>query len=123
MDDLKPCPFCGGAMIATPHHDFRHPIDITSDDEKLCPLNGKAFTHVDRTAWNTRAAPQVKPLVWVTPSPTTDGQWQDESGIYDIEDCILFIGYVETGIRFDTEEAAKAAAQAHYEAMIREALA
>lgn len=65
---------------------------------------------------------KVKPLEWVTPSPTTDGQWQDTTGIYDIEECILFIGHVETGIRFETVKEAKAAAQADYEARILSAL-
>lgn len=77
---------------------------------------------VDGVLADARAAPKVKALEWITPSPTTDGQWQDMNGLYDIEENILFIGHVETGLRFDSEADAKAAAQAHYNAMILGAL-
>lgn len=82
----------------------------------------------DKTAGETADAivaalpGMVEPLAWITPSPTTDGQWQDTTGMYDIEECILFIGHVETGIRFKTEAEAKAAANTHHRAAIMRAL-
>ena len=68
------------------------------------------------------AKPRVKQLQWITPSPTTDGKWQDTTGIYDIEESILFIGHVETGTPYITDKEAKAAAQADYERRVLSAL-
>lgn len=81
-----------------------------------------ALSDCQFAALDAMPAVSVKPLEWITPSPTTDGQWQDTTGIYDIEECILFIGHVETGIRFESEDEAKASAQADYERRIRSAL-
>jgi hypothetical protein len=85
----------------------------------MCVQSVAAWNHLQSI---NRAPVKVKPLEWITPSPTTDGQWQDSTGIYDIEDCILFIGHIETGIPFQSEKEAKAAAQADYERRIKDAL-
>lgn len=65
---------------------------------------------------------KIKKLEWVTPSPTTGGQWQDTTGVYEIEDSILFIGHAETGDPHASGDEAKAAAQDHYERLVMAAL-
>ncbi|MGB0410169.1 MAG: hypothetical protein ACPGFA_01165 [Pikeienuella sp.] len=88
------------------------------------PVYEQAYTeaHARIAELEASTAPKVKALEWITPSPTTDGQWQDMNGLYDIDENILFIGHVETGLRFDSEADAKAAAQSHYDALILGAL-
>lgn len=76
----------------------------------------------DRIAAITARNFKIKKLEWVTPSPTTEGQWQDTTGVYDIEDGILFIGHVETGVPHASDDEAKAAAQDHYERHVMAAL-
>lgn len=115
--ELKPCPFCGSDNVQAGGDD--KVVGVWCHNCQASGPNGYLTINGDHD-WNTRAdlPPAVKPLVWVTPSPTTDGTWQDENGMYDIEEGILFIGHVETGIPHDTDEAAKATAQAHHDAYI-----
>ena len=135
-EELKPCPFCG----AKPHrqlgkiwHDSLHG-DAHQDTVIKCPhlwvtMQGSEDSVVER--WNTRAdlLPVVKPLVWVI--DTADSQfakWQWTAETYLIEernhapnvfDLICNSWDVEEAKRFESLEAAQAAAQADYEARIR----
>lgn len=133
MYDLKPCPFCGGearlndyqAQFGDLNEKYRNPIC------KDCGCNLGYFPTADRASkvWNTRAAmtaPQVKPLVWIECS---DGTHHDEHCQYELEIDGLFLrvtrgvtGGTSYVANADTLEAAKAAAQADYEARIRSAL-
>lgn len=69
-------------------------------------------------------ATRVKPLVWNDdPSSALDCAWIDVFGLYQITDeDVLFIGHDCIGTAHKTTEAAKAAAQADYEARILSAL-
>ena len=59
--ELKPCPFCGtGERRLLRGHDTFAPAVICGCG---CDLNGQTDASVV-AAWNTRAAPAVKPLVW-----------------------------------------------------------
>ena len=59
-DELKPCPFCKVEMLNAPHHDFKHPVDFMTDNEReICPLNGLKFGHDQRITWNTRHTPEA----------------------------------------------------------------
>lgn len=110
-ESLLPCPFCGKA----PHVSQVAGGMMASCDpcmiDKLVP------------EWNRRApfsAGKMKPLVWGENADTSlDCAWVDDFGIYQITDeHILFIGHASDGVCFDTLDAAKAAAQADYEARI-----
>jgi hypothetical protein len=89
-----------------------------------CLLGEHAFGDVE--AWNTRAAPKVKPLEW---EDARDGRWsQSRTGsgfeylIRDMGEYFLLPFPWKPPERFPTVEAAKAAAQADYERRILEAL-
>lgn len=66
----------------------------------------------------------VKPLVWIdNPDQALDCWMVDDFGLYQITDeLVLFAGHESTGRKFDTLVAAKAAAQADYEARILAAI-
>lgn len=66
---------------------------------------------------------KVKPLVWVKPPDWKDCDLCSEDGFYEIcEGQLLFNPGSEVGSLFETLKAAKAAAQADYEARIKAAL-
>ena len=128
MDKLKPCPFCGSnaKLMGGPmaHETYsvwctgvgRHHMDYGFDKDTAI------------AAWNTRAAPKVKPLVWTAKgyAQTPFGKYlvvrEDWSGEEDFW-FICFAGkpYGKCG-EHATLEAAKAAAQADYEARILAAI-
>ena len=128
MDKLKPCPFCGsnaklmgGPMVHETYSVWctgvgRHHMDYGFDKDTAI------------AAWNTRAAPKVKPLVWTAKgyAQTPFGKYlvvrEDWSGEEDFW-FICFAGkpYGKCG-EHGSEEAAKAAAQADYERRILDAL-
>ncbi len=81
-----------------------------------------AYRRADLPPTRDQIEAMVRPLEWVTPSPTTDGNWQDTTGVYDIEESILFIGHVNTGIPFNSDSEAKAAANEHNATRILRAL-
>ena len=57
MGDLKPCPFCGGNLVARHEGWFDHP-------KGKCILSGRAFHKGFIGQWNTRATPpEVAALV------------------------------------------------------------
>lgn len=60
----------------------------------------------------------VKPLEWRAAPDWIDGDLVDNYGLYCISDCVLFIGHEETGIVFEGEDEAKAAAQADFDRRI-----
>jgi|GEM_PF-6583150 len=135
--ELLPCPFCNANGQTWSHVRDGRTLGCSKCGTRFTQFNGPR----DNTAemrlvklWNTRPEPNarlrnlgkaslgVKPLEWVTPSPTTDGQWQDTTGFYDIEEGILFIGHVETGIRCGSVAEAKAKADEHHRAHVLSAL-
>lgn len=67
---------------------------------------------------------KIKPLAWSDdPSSALDCAWIDNFGLYQITDeAVLFVGHELTGTQYPTIAAAKAAAQADYEARIMAAL-
>lgn len=68
---------------------------------------------------------KVKPLEWMKAPEHLDCAWIDDFGLYQITDedvIILFVAHNETGQIYQSLEAAKAAAQADYEARIVAAL-
>jgi len=117
-DALKPCPFCGG-------HNVKWNITIQRDPFAEC-LGCTATVDGSIAAWNTRAAPRVKPLVWdrmdearggmakYIAYETTPNDWNCVCYPHDAAQCRL--------AEKVTKEAAKAAAQADYTARILAAL-
>ena len=120
--DLLPCPFCGGTDF------YARGIDGM-------PYCGNCGAQSGRLDWNTRAAlpsPAIKPLVWrphpgdihaveIWSSSDIGGPYciehRSHADVYD-----LWLPEATTADRHDTLDAAKAAAQADYEARIRSAL-
>ena len=136
-EELKPCPFCGGEATTTKKGPIRNQwwevvcvsgecdtASITGDTEKAAIA-----------AWNTRAdlLPAVKPLVWEDFGDRGSKSYVFGRACYLIikwsngrfELCESYPGYQGERIGegfFDTMKAAKAAAQADYEARIRACL-
>lgn len=65
---------------------------------------------------------RVKPLEWQGAGRGCDAHWVDTTGIYQIEDSVLFIGCQESGIPCDHDDEAKAVAQADYDRRTRDAI-
>lgn len=145
MDDLKPCPnpWCEGKRLIRwelygkqvlctcgvkgPVSEGRQPRCRETD------MNIQAIA-----AWNTRTPPKVKALEWEACKEDRGDGTFDETGdfhastmvgmfflelIFVVTDCHwkVIINDLQIG-KGETIEAAKAAAQAHYNAMILEAL-
>jgi len=135
-DQLKPCPFCGGeAMCALPTGGWA--------ECKECggcgPVSGGKRRADAIAAWNTRAPVKVKPLVWdVTGWSGGDGikgENDDEwtAHLHGHHYAAYYIAWFGGDVfrladpddkvsRHTSLDAAKAAAQADYEARILAAL-
>lgn len=131
-EQLKPCPFCGhiedDPETSVVPNEYGQWVYFCSS----CGAEGPLVDEVSAvTAWNTRAAPKVKPLDWhstdVIPSRPT---WSAEGlgGVYviDYREKHGFYRLLWASCRSNefhpTLEAAKAAAQADYERRILDAL-
>lgn len=124
-EQLKPCPFCGGEASFKPRS-FKASCDKCGAHVPV----GATDSAEAIAAWNTRAAPKVKPLVW---DERYDGVSRAEYRPRHFYECHdIGRGWVchETihgtghsiGEVWTTREEAKAAAQADYERRILEAL-
>ena len=146
-NDLLPCPFCGAKarMLGGPEAQETYSVWCESEGRRhhVC-----GTMDADETAaiWNTRAIPAaqvaVKPLEWDRDWQTSftmrsmkkvdDGcevhfiDYVSGKGLYKIRiSTVAKPGYIRVtydGSEFPSLEAAKAAAQADYEARIRSAL-
>ena len=78
-EELKPCPFCGGGAVK--HYDKEAGVDVYCQSCEA-GINWRDTRSDAITAWNARATPKVKPLVWeYTPTgPYTGETWR--SGQY-----------------------------------------
>jgi len=145
MDDLKPCPFCGDAKDEDYAPSLSETRGLLHNDQigcsVYCPNCGIEFNeeYADDLIekWNTRPAspspaspsPAIKPLAW----DDFDGRGAKAKVFYDASYLItkwstgkfeLAVSYpghqaIFAGPQFyDTLDAAKAAAQADYEARI-----
>ena len=123
MTDLKPCPFCGETPDITNPATFIDHQGTKWGSVQCCALGPEVRTGYDVSknapwhedaiaAWNTRAAPMVKPLVWrsnAKAARTTDYY------IMVINRKFMVIYKGETIGRFPSMKAAKAAAQDHHD--------
>ena len=149
MDDLKPCPFCGGtkhriepggqtwrgtAGYSAPQyfHLYHNGTIPEGDGFQMCAIQIRARTEAELLSiWNTRAAlpsPAIKPLVWDNFDAWTF--WAESlCGTYYVTERngtwiaeLKSQGSVHIIYEIDDFDTAKAAAQADYEARIRSAL-
>ena len=63
MSELKPCPFCGGGDIEFIRGTHRVSTKYTCDNCGCALESGETWQAP--AAWNTRAAPTMKPWEWV----------------------------------------------------------
>ena len=161
--ELKPCPFCGGpvsvgwfAITCNINCDSCQ-YSIDTEAPEAVRESGADFTDALQaetkraaiTAWNTRAAPQIKPLVWL---PSSDrrielgrmhgyDEWLSYLGderhlhwyrVYPVSNGkwrwvemfrMIYIGGNTKDLREpNSADEAKSAAQAHHNAAILSAL-
>ena len=138
---LKPCPFCGGRRIRYGSVRDGRSIGCVDCAVRIVKHYGARPDIVQSlaTAWNTRTAPQVKPLVWGDEcrKNSSPDRWYAEmpcgSGDYTVAGSTrknewrwyrngrYVVGFYDK--EPTTIEAAKAAAQADYTRRILDALA
>lgn len=133
-DELKPCPFCGQKAYIDKDQCPDGDGFFVSARCNVCRAKARDsyFTRGNdcpetyagvREAWNTRAAPRVKPLVW-TERQTADGraQWFSDFGhCVTVMDNNRFRVF-RTGEEFDLRADAIEAAQGEHERDVRRAL-
>ena len=121
--ELKPCPFCGSEakLMGGPYAQETYSIWCNGKKGKRHHLSFSYDRNAAITEWNTRAAPNVKPLVWddwdgvMTVAKTT-------LGTYSLSASFRLLFTNGSYRYFETEQAAKAAAQADNTRRILEAL-
>jgi len=131
--ELKPCPFCGGRAKTMQRRNWGYCVECQYCDLAMpCYRPDFNFAIAD---WNTRTAPQVKPLVWSHRGSlgsfaevsfgSYHAQWDDEVRAWYGS---LELGEHENPIILEpadvqTEHKAQDACQADYTRRILEALA
>lgn len=93
-DELKPCPFCDGkAEFGVSRDGFFVNCTACLSATNHLTDHGLAKNQV-ASAWNTRAAPKVKPLVWVEHNGTllnTEHGYMIKEGFREIW-SVYFLG-------------------------------
>ena len=122
---LKNCPFCGGEATMIRHAGLSVSVRCMNEE---CKMPSVGINYCDEaeaiTAWNTRAAPTMKP--WV---------WSEGDGAAEVEACLDFKAFVyrnkgetmwtayvgvERVAMVDTIDAAQAACVAYVEGKLKE---
>ena len=133
-EELKPCPFCNQAARAVPdsEHSTAHTLQHHS---KGCPIDDLWDWYPDEeqaiAAWNQRAKPVVRALVWKDPGTGFEkaepfGLLEYEVGSAEEDGGEGFFWYEYLSDKYVTgfvdEAAAKAAAQADFTSRVHACL-
>ena len=118
---LKPCPFCGGRRLSGARNETGSMVTVCDTCEAMGPSQVGTSLAAICAAWNTRAAPQVRPLVW----QNNGNHWAGGHGYvvrkFGVEYTLTIRNQFDQYF-FDLESA-QAAAQADYTRRILDALA